>query len=243
MRRKRGNMNHNYLAEANKVLKDYGKSEMEIIYLILKKNENRSVIEGIACDPKDYDQMAQIYIDDDFKGCQYVPPWDYNIDDYLFYDLENGYEIIYMPLNEHYNLWQTIDELRDDIIHNDGLQKYLSYCQQHSITKETIDALNLEEVDIMDLYHEVNEKYEIIAQTSIGHRTIVLGHNEKLFFSYVTWSTTPTRERGYEHGNYFSNYNDAFKDYKNRCDNLLDSHLEFEKKKTSPKKEMKNHER
>ena len=236
-------MNHNYLAEANRVLRDHDKGEMEISYLILKEKEGGSAIKGIASDPNDYDQIVQIRIEDDMKECHHVPSWDFNFDDYLLDDLESGYEIIYMPLDVHYDLWHNIDELRDEIIHDDGLQKYLSYCQHHSITKETMKTLSLVEVNIMDLYHEVNEKYEIIAQTSIGNRTVVLGYNEKLTFSYVTWSTTPSRERGYEQGNYFVSYNHAFKDYKKRCSHLLENHLEFEKKKTSPIKEMKDHER
>ena len=43
-----------------------------------------------------------------------VQDWDFNIDDYLFYDLENGYSLVYMPPMEHYNVWQVIYQENED---------------------------------------------------------------------------------------------------------------------------------
>ena len=43
--------------------------------------------------------------------------WDYNIEDYLLDDLENGFEIEYMTLDEHCGIWYTIDNWREDISH------------------------------------------------------------------------------------------------------------------------------
>ncbi len=59
-----------------------------------------------------------------------------------------------MPLFEHYDVWCCIDQWREDVSHKDGLQKYLSYCQVNGISKHEIDLMQLESIDIMDLYVE-----------------------------------------------------------------------------------------
>ena len=120
--------------------------------------------------------------------------WDYNIEDYLLDDLENGFEIEYMTIDEHCGIWYTIDNWRDDIFHMEGLQKYLSYCQQHEITSQVISLYSSEHIDISDLYQEANGPYKIIAETSIGSRSIVLGHSSISPSPYVTWDTTPNRK-------------------------------------------------
>lgn len=212
--------------------------------LSIENKDGTKGYQAIAVSRSDPDEIRCVRLNIEGKlEYQKIPEWDYNIDDYLLVDLEDGYEIEHMVLEEHYGIWHCIDSLRDEITHTKGLQKYLSYCQQNEITPETISLYGLEHVDITDLYQESNEKYKIIAETNIGHRSVVLGHNEKLSSPYVTWSTTPSRKRGYDAGHYFSNYTEAFKDYKQRCENFLEKHLDFERNKTKTTKEKKYYER
>lgn len=219
--------------------------DMDIKQVLSIKNINGSIgYQAIAISQSDPDEI--ICVRKNIKGkldYQNIPEWDYNIDDYFLDDLEKGYEIEFMTIDEHYGLWHCIDSWRDEISHKEGLQKYLFYCQQHEITPQVISLFSSEHIDIFNLYKETNENYRIIAETNVGHRTIVLGHNKNLLCSYVTWTTTPSRKYGYDIGHYFSNYTDAFKDYKKRCENLLDRHLEFERNLIKPTKEKKNHER
>ena len=220
--------------------------DMEIKQVLSLKNEDGTKgFQSIAVSKNDPDEIRCVRLNIEGKlEYQKIPEWDYNIDDYLLDDLENGFEIEYMSLEEHYEIWHCIDSWRGEISHTEGLQKYLSYCKQNDITSQTISLYGLEPVDITDLYKESNVKYNIIAETTIGHRSVVLGYNDnKKSSQYVTWSTTPNRKYGYDDGHYFSNYTEAFKDYKKRCDNILETHLNFERNKTKPTKEKTGHER
>lgn len=90
----------------------------------------------------------------DKYGC--VPEWDFNFDYYVFNLLEEGYEVGYMNMETHYNLWNSIHELYpEDIDYKDGVQNYLQYCKDNNITKEKIDKeVNLETPNIMEFYKE-----------------------------------------------------------------------------------------
>ena len=156
------------------------------------------------------------------------------MDGYLLSELEQGYTIDYMSLECHYNTWCSIDEWRDELEHIDGLQKYLSYCQTNDINSTIMSIYSNNDINILDMYKENNCGFDIIASTSIGSRTIVLGYN-KTKDEYVTWRTSPNRKGGYDIGYYYSNYKNAFKNYEERCHDMLENHLSFEKNKTKTK--------
>ena len=42
-----------------------------------------------------------------------IPEWDFNIDSYLLEDMEDGFDIAYMPLTEHYNVWGSVKSMED----------------------------------------------------------------------------------------------------------------------------------
>lgn len=93
-----------------------------------------------------------------------VPEWDFNFDYYVFNLLEEGYEVGYMNMETHYNLWNSIHELYpEDIDFKDGVQNYLQYCKDNNITKEKIDKeVNLDTPDIMEFYKEQLEVGDIM---------------------------------------------------------------------------------
>lgn len=234
--------NHEPYHLCYELLRECGYYNYSLSFIMSKTESKNKHYLAYATSNEDPEEMILINIDfDSSYNVLPVAEWDFNIEDYLLEPLENGYELDYMPLKEHYNVWCSIDELRDDISHQDGLQKYLSYCQSMGITKHEIGLLQLEQVDIMDLYIEKNCNFQIIASTSIGNNTIVLGYNPKKD-EYVTWSTSPTRKYGYDIGHYLSSYKKAFSDYRQRCTDMLDKHLSFEKNKTKPH-EKKGQER
>lgn len=224
-----------YLSETHRMLVENGYGDYVLDYILTKKNEHGTIdFQGYATSREDPDEMISCLYTDGRKECQYVPEWDFNVDDYLFESLENGHEISYMSLECHYNIWCSVDENREELNHLDGLQKYLSYCQKNNITPETIANITGHFVNIMDLYKENNCGYDIIASTAIAHSAIVLGYNKRKD-EYVTWITSPNRKNGYDMGVYRSNYKEAFKNYEARCHVMLEKHLIFEKNKTKPK--------
>lgn len=211
--------------------------DMQINYILSKNVEHSSPLYlCIANSKKDPEEIRSIMITNNNEmEYQKIAEWDFNIDDYILDDLEKGYKIAYMPLQEHYNMWCAIKECEDDIKHKDGLHQYLDYCKKEGINAKTISLLGFESIDIMSLYHEKNQNYQIINEMTFGNRSIVLGHNPKSPSPYVTWQSSPTRYRGFDMGHYFSKFNDAYEDYINRCIDLLNDHLKIQKHKIKPK--------
>lgn len=93
------------------------------------------------------------------KGYTNVPDWDFNLDEYFFKELQNGYEIGFITNDVNYGLWSTIDELYPEDIENiKGVQKYLKYCVDNNITKEKLSKIMNNDVpDIMKFYQEQND--------------------------------------------------------------------------------------
>ena len=83
-----------------------------------------------------------------------IPTWDYNLNDYLYKNLEEDYkEIAYVSDESHYNIWCNIAELYpNDIEFKRGMHAYLDYCKNNRITKQYIDEkVGLQTPDIMRL--------------------------------------------------------------------------------------------
>lgn len=201
---------------------------------ILSKNENDNIqYQAYAVSNDDPEDMICVLFSDDVSfGIHKIVEWDFNVDDYLLSDLENDFKIDYMPLEDHYNVWWAINERRDEIEHQEGLYQYLSHCQQQGITKETINLLGFESVDISDLYQERNYNYRIIADMSCGNLAVVLGYNPNGVSKFVTWRTTKNRIRGYDIGHYFDNFKSAYADFENRCHYMMEDQLTIQKNKS-----------
>lgn len=74
------------------------------------------------------------------------------IDDDLFFELEQNHcSIEVMTMEGHFDAWEELGNIPwDEITYRDGLQRYLNYCQEHNITKDTIiNAIGLYVTDIM----------------------------------------------------------------------------------------------
>ena len=197
--------------------KDSGINDKRYICYLSRKNE--------------IEDMYSVTIDTNRKVNSYnVPNWDFNIDDFLFNDLENDYRILEMSADTHYGVWYQIDKLRDEINNTDGLQKYLAYCKQNHIDKNFMKQF-YKEIDVMDLYQEKVNNYVIISSTDVGTNSVVLAYNKNAPSPYVTWETTPNRQYGYSSGHYFSSLKSAFHDYQKRTNDCLESHFQFEKTK------------
>lgn len=208
------------------------------IAYILRKTTNAG-IQYIASiyDIQDRDDMSFLNFNSDdnfyFKG---VADWIYNVDDYFLAELEKGYEIEYMPLEEHYNIWWQIEDMRDEIDHNTGLQAYLSYCHKNSISKHEIEMLNLEKVDIMDMYIEKNAGYTIIAEMKCGEKAVVLAERKNNPDRFVTWRTTVNRSGGFDLGYYYSDFTSAYHNFEKRCHDMMNNELSIIKSRCKPKK-------
>ena len=210
------------IKQINEVTENYNEGIMNIHYILQRSPTS---FKSLVSSKEDPDIIFEVNINKSSESFIRIPDWDFNIQDYLFYDLEDGYEIVYMPLDTHYGIWLSVDQLRDEIYMKQGLQSYLSYCQINEITPSAIKALEKERIDITDLYKETNQGYTIIKSMNIDQDPIVLAKRNRNPSPFVTWHTSTNRKYGYSNGHYFSSYDDAFKDYEERCKDLLDKRL------------------
>lgn len=229
------------IAYAKCILKKTGVPECNIVEILQRTNQDGSHGYQVTLNEEvdiDVGYILKINIEGFEDGYFEIPEWDYNVDSYLFDDLENGYEIIYMPLDYHYGVWCCINEQQNEIDHIEGMQKYLQYCKDHHITHDVL--LNLgnyakDVPDVMELYHEKNVGCSIIDEFSIGERSIVLAHKPATK-EYVTWRTTPTRRRGFDNGHYFVNFSQAYEDFRERSHGILNDYFIEHKSVIKPEK-------
>lgn len=232
--------NENHLSDVYEYLMANDEESMHVDYILDKQQEDGTIlVKALAHNELDSSHICEIQLDNQGHG-EYgiVPDWDYNVDSYLLDDLENGYEIKYMPLEDHAGHWYCINELRGEIDAEKGLQLYLAYCQTHGITRELLLTVREDVPNIHDLYQEVNQNYKIIAEASCGYRAVVLAYNKRAPQRYVTWVTMRNRERGYDQGHYYNDYGRAFKDFKLRSHEMLEKHIHQQKVLSKPKEKQ-----
>lgn len=233
------------IAYANRYLNEADIPACNVVEILQRTNHDGSVGYQVTFNERqdiDVGYIMKINIEGFQDGYFEIPEWDYSVDSYLFDDLENGYEIVYMPLDYHYGVWCCIDEQRHEVDHHEGLQKYLKYCKDHDITQKVLLKLGSyanDIPDVMNLYQETNSGCLIIDEFSVGERSIVLAYKSATN-EYVTWRTTPTRKRGFDCGHYLKNFHQAYDDFKERSHGILNDyfiehkyHVRLEKEKNS----------
>lgn len=210
--------------EIRKALSKHHLSSNDINYVLMNDEGDISAVTHERTDPENITLVTAKEGEPYF--IEAIPDWDFNVDDYLLQDLENGYGIVYMDQSTHYDVWCSIDGIRDEIQFENGLQKYLAFCQKNDITVKSFSSLGMDKVDIMDLYDESNQGYKIIQELTIDQQTIVLGHSKTNPSPYVTWETNRNRDDGYRSGHYFVNIKDAQRDFEERSKSLFYSKIE-----------------
>lgn len=217
--------------QCNDILKENNviSIKCDIEEILSKRNDDGTVgYQILAIDKEDDSNMYAVRIDmPERQKFQELAEWDYNIDDYLFADLEDGFNIVYMSLLQHYGIWTMIDENINEFDHSEGLNKYLHYCKTHNISRDTIalrDHIAMNVPDIMNSYKEVVSHYTIINEMTFGDKTIVLGYNKDSTSKYATWLTSPTREN-YNLAKYYPDEYSALQGFKSRSHKILDDYL------------------
>ena len=142
-------MNKKIKEEIENYIKDNEEyKHFELEYILMDKNN----ITAIAF----YGEEI-IEIDYSNREVKSVADWAYNIDQDVFGELEENKKIVYMSINMHYNIWETIKERDPDGIENKkGMQKYLKYCKDNNISKKLIETkTKLRDVsDVMQYYEK-----------------------------------------------------------------------------------------
>jgi hypothetical protein len=117
------------------IMQDKGIYDGKIDYILQKDFDNKGHQYVCYISRKtEIEELYSIIIDTTGKIHSFdVANWDFNIDDFLFKDLENDYQILEMNADTHYGVWFQIAEMREEINFTDGLLKYLSYCKKNHI--------------------------------------------------------------------------------------------------------------
>ena len=223
--------------EVRDMIWDQLKIEVNISY-ILKNSSGHLKLVAYERDDEDNIIGASGRLENGFITFR-IPYWDFNLDDYLLKDLEEGYEIAFMPITEHYNVWCAVNDMYYDLQNLNGLQKYLRYCQQHDITPSAISSIGSQQINIMKLYREENQGYRIIADYTINKVAYVIGHDQKAPSPYAVWRTNDNRSKGYDIGHYFDSYDEAFKDFRQRINDEVDKQVSQKQKKERNRNETR----
>lgn len=212
---------------------------MKCNYVLEKKLANNSLqYKCMFTDSNNPDEGIEITLNDNEYSTSSIFDWSFDIDENIFSELEDGYIIRYLPLDEHYNIWYMLDEYQEEINHIEGMQIYLQYCFKNGITADVIALLGNKYIDVMQLHEEMNQGYMIIHELSIENNSTVIGYNPNAHSKYVTWSTTKNRKYGYELGHYYNNLKDALQDFESRTNILVKRSLETMKRNLMQKKDI-----
>ena len=212
-----------------KCYNDISRSEQEnsvVLYVLSKKENEGEHLKGMIGDVKAFTCKEWDKPSKDTSTLNPVFDWDFNLDGYLFDDLDNGFDIVHMPISTHSYIWNLISENGlEDINKQEGFQKYLTFCKNTGVNHSILKQVGFKGMDLMSFHVEKNQGYEIKSHIDVGESTIVLGENKKSPTPYVTWKTDRNRENGYVDGHYFESKNAAFSDLKKRSISQLNMQI------------------
>lgn len=119
--------------------------------------------------------------------------FDSRIESYVLQMLNSGYNLDFMDLDFHARLWDFIDEFVYEVsCYENGLYKYLSYCEKTGIQYETLITHTHQMICIDVLSHFYNVEFRnfgVILKQHIGNRYLLLGtnfdENKKRYYSVM----------------------------------------------------------
>lgn len=203
---------HSILNDTRQLLEEKEFEKAEILYVLENTKDIKKSICGV-CD-KNYEMYEAILKDREVKYCY---DWDYNVDEYIFGNIEKEYNIGFMTMEFHKAIWSSVGSYDiEEIDHKIGLQKYLKYCKENNIDKDIIEKETKSEdiPDIMEFYNEKtnyitmengqvqmsNEKYQ--EESEISYIAFVLGYD--LLNEMLTNSKTKECDTNYDFCNYLA---------------------------------------
>lgn len=144
--------------EVNQLMKKEELPNPKIEYVLVNKENNKN---SIALISDNSGELYEIFLQDN----RIMPAldWAYNVDNDIFSHLENEYEIGYMNIEFHFNIWgQFKDWDIEDVESKLGFQKYLKYCKENKIDRNVVcDENDINIPDIMQYYNEKTDYMKI----------------------------------------------------------------------------------
>lgn len=203
---------HNILNDTNQLLKEKEFEKAEILYVLENTKDIKESISGV-CDNNC--EMYEIILKN--KEVNYCFDWDYNVDEYIFGNIEKEYNIGFMTMEFHKAIWTSIGSVDiEEVQHKLGLQKYLKYCKENNIDKGIIEKETKSE-NIPDLMQYYDEKTNYITmengkvqmsseqyqeQNEISYIAFVLGYD--LINETITNAENQECDTNYDFCNYLA---------------------------------------
>ena len=144
--------------EVNQLIRKGKISNAKIEYVLVNKENSKN---SIALVSDNTGKLYEIFLQD--NKIMLALDWAYNVDNDIFLHLENEYEIGYMNIEFHFNIWgQFKDWDIDDVESKLGFQKYLKYCKENKIDRNIVcDENDINIPDIMQYYNEKTDYMKI----------------------------------------------------------------------------------
>ena len=132
------------------IIDEQTKCNYSVEYILKNKDD---IVRAVAVN-KHTKSTIQLDIVDSRNHTQNLDHFNFNPDLFLFTDLERGYELVYAPLNVHYDIWRYVKENYETLIHKKGMNLYFDFCKRKDITENTMFLLSLNKIDISKFYQE-----------------------------------------------------------------------------------------
>lgn len=201
---------YNYISveEYNETFLDFIKSKVymmckdnpqleDVIYdeinLVLQNKNNPQDLYVLLSD-KNYDRVFLVSLLYPNK-IESTPEWGFSYSDYLYEPLEKGFRIAYISDIVHPVLWEDITAgyEPEEVMENEGMQLYLKYCKENSITHDKVNSDSFHCDDAMKLY--VNEEKEYRTLDFLKEEKEMIEHN---LFCYSEGNFICKAKKGYE---------------------------------------------
>ena len=228
------NIVHGLMYDTRELLQknEFEKANIQYV-LVYKYNPKKSII-GIT--DRNYDIYEVILFDNQIN---YRSDWDYGADPDIFALIEDEYEIGFMSMDFNSGIWKEFDKVEiGDIEHKLGFQKYLHYCKNNGIDKNTIDKETKSDVpDIMKYYQEKTDHISIkdgkvempkemyLKENEISYIRFCLGYD--LLNNMLSNSNSPECDISYEFCDYLTRKFVESENYKNMNKSLYDNLVEW----------------
>ena len=145
------NLKNRYYDKVQSVLCSNGFYEHDVCY-ILKNTKSEGELFAMACSRFHADEYLMIEIDGKQRSTvRYIESAYQDNEYHLFRWLEMGYELQFMSMDYHAQVWCDIAQRQEELDWSEGKYIYIEYCRIHSITKRLLDCFVDDTDDIMQL--------------------------------------------------------------------------------------------
>ncbi|MBQ7347671.1 MAG: hypothetical protein IJW55_06905 [Clostridia bacterium] len=141
----------------HQILEDESQGEFKLLAVLTKRFDLEKTL-VVATNQEDVVFMFYPFSSEE----KFSEPWFFNPNELFFEPLANGYEILLLTIDTHIDIWDYVDTMgKDHVEYEQGLQRYLDYCQKNGITKDVLKRKGAYDgINLMEYYIPRNRNME-----------------------------------------------------------------------------------